>query len=40
VEAELADARRHRIKVEELWRYELPDRMGTRVVLAIEARTR
>ena len=35
VEAELADARRHRIKVEELWRYELPDGMGTRVVLAL-----
>ncbi len=36
VEAELADARRHRIKVEELWRYELPDSMGARVVLAVQ----
>jgi 16S rRNA (guanine527-N7)-methyltransferase len=40
VGAELAEARKHRIKVEELWRYELPDGMGTRVLLAIEALTR
>jgi 16S rRNA (guanine527-N7)-methyltransferase len=37
VEAELAEGRRRRIKVEEVWRYELPDGMGTRVVLAIDA---
>ena len=35
VEAELAEARTHRLKVEELWRYELPDGLGTRVVLAL-----
>jgi len=37
VEAELAEARTHRLKVEELWRYELPDGLGTRVVLALSA---
>jgi len=37
VETELAEARTHRLKVEELWRYELPDGLGTRVVLALSA---
>jgi 16S rRNA (guanine527-N7)-methyltransferase len=36
-ETELAEARRHRIKVRELWRYELPDGLGTRVLLAVDA---
>jgi 16S rRNA (guanine527-N7)-methyltransferase len=40
VEAELMEARRRRVKVEEIWRYELPDGMGTRVVLRVEAHPR
>ena len=38
VENELAAVKKFRIKAEQLSRYELPDGMGTRVVLAIEAR--
>jgi 16S rRNA (guanine527-N7)-methyltransferase len=37
VEAELAEARLHRIKVAELCRYELPDGLGTRVLLSVAA---
>jgi 16S rRNA (guanine527-N7)-methyltransferase len=40
VEAELAQVKKYRIKAEQLSRYELPDGMGTRVLLAIEARAR
>jgi len=37
VENELAAVRKYRIKAEQLSRYELPDHMGTRVLLSIEA---
>lgn len=37
VENELAAVTRYRIKADQLCRYELPDQMGTRVLLAIEA---
>ena len=37
VENELAAVKKFRIRAEQLSRYELPDGMGTRVVLAIEA---
>ncbi len=40
VEAELAEVGKKRIKVKEVWRYELPDGMGTRVVLAVESQPR
>ena len=40
VQAELAQVKKYRIKAEELSRYELPDGMGTRVLLAIEAQPR
>jgi 16S rRNA (guanine527-N7)-methyltransferase len=37
VEAELAGVAKYRIKAAQLCRYELPDALGTRVLLAIEA---
>jgi 16S rRNA (guanine527-N7)-methyltransferase len=40
VDAELEEAPKARLKVAELWRYELPDGMGTRVLLSVESRTR
>ncbi len=40
VENELAAVKKFKIKAEQLDRYELPDGMGTRVVLAIEAQAR
>ena len=40
VESELANIKRYRIRAEQLDRYELPDGMGTRVLLAIEAQPR
>jgi 16S rRNA (guanine527-N7)-methyltransferase len=40
VEAELAGIKKYRIKAEQLSRYELPDGMGTRVLLSIEAQPR
>ncbi len=40
VEAELAVIKKYRIKTEQLCRYELPDAMGTRVLLSIEAQPR
>jgi len=40
VETELAAIKKYRIKAEQLDRYELPDGMGTRVVVSIEAQSR
>jgi 16S rRNA (guanine527-N7)-methyltransferase len=40
VETELAAAHRHRVIAEQLARYELPDGMGTRVVLSVRAQLR
>jgi 16S rRNA (guanine527-N7)-methyltransferase len=40
VETELANVKKYRIKVEQLHRYELPDSMGTRVLLSILAQPR
>ena len=40
VETELAAVKKYRIKVEQLSRYELPDGMGTRVLLSIELAAR
>ena len=38
VDAELAEGSKARIKVTELWRYELPEGMGMRVLLGVESR--
>ena len=40
VESELAAVKKYRIKAQQLDRYELPDGMGTRVLLSIEANAR
>jgi 16S rRNA (guanine527-N7)-methyltransferase len=40
VETELAGLKKYRVKVEQLSRYELPDAMGTRVLLSIQAQPR
>jgi len=40
VDAELAVIKRYRVKAEEVWRYDLPDGMGTRVMVGIEAQPR
>jgi 16S rRNA (guanine527-N7)-methyltransferase len=40
VESELAAVKKYRIKAEQLSRYELPDGLGTRVLLSIEAHPR
>jgi 16S rRNA (guanine527-N7)-methyltransferase len=40
VETELAGIKKYRVKAEQLDRYELPDGMGTRVLLSIEAEPR
>ena len=40
VETELAAVKKYRIKAQQLDRYELPDGMGTRVLLSIEANAR
>jgi 16S rRNA (guanine527-N7)-methyltransferase len=40
VESELAAIKKYHIKAQQLERYELPDNMGTRVLLSIEAQPR
>ena len=37
VEAELAEASKHRVHADVVWRYELPDRLGTRSLVQITA---